>query len=230
MLAGLALALAASTAPSPLAPIMDDLVMHAAPDEAADIEAAIAASPALRDTLSRLVVAGKFRGFRVASPAMVATTGPFSASYAQGYMIFTDDFLRTRKGQMRYDAMPIYPNELVFDLGHLAYHIEQPDLPPTPTDQMAPYMSRLKTHEAHAFISGWNDMIDAATIKNGGKALSLQDAVGLGLNLRYGFAFKQPSPNGSTMTLLAGGKLADDEKSAASIISNLENSPLADMK
>lgn len=97
----------------PLQAVVADTRSHVTVDQASHLLGAIDASPILKGQLNALAVTGTFRGFRVGSESQVATTGPFRAAVAQGFMIFTADFLEQQKDNHRFDVKnpdDIFPN------------------------------------------------------------------------------------------------------------------------
>jgi hypothetical protein len=133
----------------------------------------------------------------------------------------------------------IYPNNLVYDLAHLAVHLGaapvQPTIPPGPsthvTNALNAFIAARLNEEARADIAGWNAVVDAAVRENGGRPLTLQQRSTMMFNLRYRSFFlqaiRQPNPK---LQISNSGAIAPDDSNVAAIVAVLHNSPIADLQ
>jgi len=146
-------------------------------------------------------------------------------------MIFSAEFLGAQKGNRLFDVVypdDILPNNTVFALGHLAYHLEAP--PIDPRNPQA-YVLRKLVEEAYAFAQGWNDVVDAATRQNGGHQLSKRQVAQLLMNMRYRFAFLtaiQQKPQ--KLELSDDGRVEVNSANMSAIATALANSKITDIE
>ncbi len=157
------------------------------PQQRSPVVEAINASPALTQQLAAAANAGQLAAIGVAPPGRPPAS-PFATTIDRGKIVLASDFAtQTGKKRLIDVAVPneILPNNLVFVLGSLAYHLAHP--PPTPQGYPNPaaYSQARLDQDARSFIQGWNDVVDAATRENANQPLGVQQQGALLANLRY---------------------------------------------
>ena len=180
-----------------LKPIIDKLARTASSQQFSQIIGA-ARAPQLAQQLGRLVAQGKLTEIRI-----VASKGPKPfGGWVDGTTIyFTADFLRdqlTYRGRT-FHANDIVPNNTVYCLGHLAYHLAAGILEPGKFPKLDEFVRKSLEIEAGGYIQGYNDVMDAAMQVNGGKALNERQALPVLMNPWYQDALGQAklSPTGT---------------------------------
>lgn len=200
---------------------------------------AINASPRLLSALNELTSSGKLIALRVVPQSTAASmpkSGPFNAWISEAGIVFTDTMLLELQKNKLSDvshANDIYPNNLTFVLGHLAYHLKTGEDIGTVAKSMGmqEFMSRRLESEASAFIQGWNDMTDAALTANGGRPLSPQQVASLFMNLRYRFAFaKALQQTDNKLQIAPSGFIEMSAANIGAIVDGLKTSPVADIQ
>lgn len=237
----LAFALAAHAAPthSPLDGILQKLSSSAPADDVIRVEQAIEASPALRSQLDALASAGKLKSITV-EPGDVAVSkngADFGAAFDASGIVLSEVFLG-QQSRMAFDVRTpneILPNNTVFVLGHLAYHLRDAryveEAARLAANQDA-FTAEVMRNEAGAFIQGWDDVVDAATVANGNKPLSGGQAGELLINLRYRSAFIKAmnAKSGQKLVFLNDGRIDASDQNLNAMAAALTNSPMADVE
>jgi len=179
---------AASEAPSAgLQVLLDDFALHASKDQTKDVSDAVMASPALARQLGDLVAANQFKGFAIVSEESLQGS-PFAATIDHGKIVFTARFLEQPAQQRIFDIVhpgDILPNNLVFALGALAFHLQAAATPKTMPADKETFMHLAMEEDASSFLQGWNDVVDAAIHENHDQPLVVSQQGALWLNLRY---------------------------------------------
>lgn len=194
----------------PLKIIIENLRQHATNDQYQLIAGAIGASPALTKQLTVLADSGLITELSIDTPLYQAPRpNIFNAGISGTNWVFTSNFLKEQGTARIYDVVSkddILPNNMVFALGHLAFHAQtapqykkDEEALKQITDSSAAMAEAARTnvilpmkrsidlrlrYEAGAFIQGWNDVYDAAVIENHGNLLSANQVGSLLLNLR----------------------------------------------
>lgn len=154
-----------------LKPIIDKLARTASSQQFRQIIGAARASPQLARQLGRLVANGKLTEIRI-----VAAKGnkPFRAWVDGTVMYFASDFLQslTEYRGPNFHAGDVVPDNMVYCLGHLAYHLAMGDPDHARYKRPEEYVQKMLEIEAGASIQGYNDVVDAAMQQNDGKPLS----------------------------------------------------------
>ncbi|MDE1147508.1 MAG: hypothetical protein PW843_12975 [Azospirillaceae bacterium] len=176
---------------APLQEELDDFAAHADATQYRQVADAITGSPALTAELNALAEAGTLKGFEIDA---TGKPNPFAAMARDGKIIFMPVFLVNVAQAQPFDARQtdsIPPNTMTFVLGHLAAHIRTPSpMPNGPTaNDLKTFIQMKMVDEATADIAGWNDMVDAAQVANGGKPLTVQQGAYLLTSLRYRAVF-----------------------------------------
>ena len=166
-------------------------------DEGRQVSIALGASPALVRHLREAAAARNIDKIQIRYSHNGPILGRFGAHVDGGTIYLTDEFVEEQANNHLYDVVTpdeIYPNSLVFVLGHLAHHIAQP--PPAPMVDVNPpphmdytadavkFLHARMRDEAQAYIQGWNDMIEAASRENG-MPLSVRQVAQIIMNFRY---------------------------------------------
>lgn len=178
----------AATSPNPaLQAVLDGFKARSTPEQYRQVSEAIAASPALTQQLNDAVQARRLTGIEIASPARKPSS-PFANTIDHGVMVFTAEFLVQNQKRLQFDVVTpneILPNNLVFVLGSLSYHLLNP--PPSPAQFANPqsYRQARIGGDARSFIFGWDDVVEAAVREQGGRPLTVPQQGMLLLNLRY---------------------------------------------
>ena len=173
-----------------LKPIIDKLARTASSQQFSQIIGAARASPELARQLGRLVAQGKLTEIRI-----VPSKGskPFGGWVDGTTIFFTADFLRdqlTYRGRT-FHANDILPNNTVYCLGHLAYHLAAGTPDPAKFPKLDEFVRKNLEIEAGSYIQGYNDVMDGAMQVNGGKALNERQALPILMNPWYQDALGQ---------------------------------------
>jgi len=225
---------------SPSAPLMNDRLQSmldafaksATHDQTQQVAGAIMASPALTQQLDDLADTGKLKGIEL-RPPVHTDTSPFPNTIDHGVIVLTREFLTQNATKRLFDVVikdEILPNNLVFALGGLTFHLQN-------EDAVAAAMAKpgldeatfLKTHmddDAGSFIQGWNDVIDAAINENGNKPLTIPQQGMLDLNLRYRAVLEDGGKN--TIVNAPSGKIEPTAQNVAAIEEILRHTQLLD--
>lgn len=210
--------------------LLDTLPKTASPEQAKQITEAINASPELSAQLGALVSSGKLTQIKVVP---VRNWGkPFNAVVDGATMVFAKDFLNSQSSKRLFDVVhddDILPNNLVFCIGHLAYHLKFGEISMSGPD-LKSFLRKMGEQEASAYIQGWNDVVDAAVISNGGKALSPRQGGQLLMNMRYRAVFLKALGQAEKLELLSSGKIKSNQKNISSMTSAILTSQIADIE
>lgn len=230
-----------SAAGDPLGYVLAPFRSAATPDQRAELDAAIAASPALRGQLVALAHRNQLQAIRLGEAAGPdgAPGGPFGGYLKGEDIVLTPQLLEAAKQNRLMDTTipdEIWPNNLVFVLGRLAYHAANPaglhpDKGPHPPATRDGYISLRLLDVAHADIQGWNDVVDAARQANHGKKLTVPQIGSLLMNLRYRAAFlaAQELQDAPPLDIPNTGIIAGDA-SVSAIAQTLRGLPLDDVE
>ena len=161
---------------------------HSTPDQYNELVEAVTASPMLARQLGDLAQAGRLSGFEIATPQRKQTS-PFATTIDHGKIVFAGDFLAKVVRKQLFDVVypdRILPDNLVFVLGSLAFHLQNAgaQVQATPSN-MASFVKAHIEQDTRSFIQGWNDVVDAAVRENRDKPLTVQQQGMLILNFRY---------------------------------------------
>jgi hypothetical protein len=222
--------------------LLERLHASATPEAYRQIAAAVAASSALRAQLNELTAAGSLAEIRVIPQSDLP---PGKAKFFHGFtdgtrLVFSNEFLQELLKNRPFDVVnadDVPPDNTVFVLGHLAYHLHAGEPRITrdqTTDQTAAlqaFVAKRLQVEATAYIQGWNDMIDAATHANQDRPLSPRQVGQLFMNARYRFAFSQAiRSTEAPLRLLQSGAIEVNEANTRAISTVLKHSQIADVE
>jgi TonB family protein len=142
----------------------------------------------------------------------------------------------------------IYPNSLVFVLGHLMHHLAYPgpdskafipkgfsggDI----TQPALQFLNASMANEAQCYFQGWNDMIEAAVQENGGP-LTQQQIADIVLNFRYRETFLRamglPKTTAQStdekLVLQRSGAIATDDQNVKAMVAALRATSVPDFE
>jgi hypothetical protein len=125
-------------------------------------------------------------------------------------------------------ADDILPNNLVFALGGLAFHLQQAGTPlprPTQASDLGRLVALKIVEDARSFIQGWNDVVDAAIQENKGQSVTARQQSNLLLNLRYRAVFIRDV---SKLSFSASGEIAPSDQNVSVLASALGTTGLLD--
>jgi hypothetical protein len=192
-----------SGASAQLASILERVTISASSGQQKQIVDAIAASPLLSSRYGELAANGKLTAISVlearatgrASGPFAAgppIKGPFAAALDGSTIVLSSQLLSLLRNGRLLDtgsADGVYPDQTVFVLAHLAYHLGEPISPmPKPGEDVDSFTARRLESEANAYIYAWNTTVDEAVHRRGGAALNADQITSLLLNCRYRFA------------------------------------------
>jgi hypothetical protein len=215
----------------PLADVLTGFQAKASPDQVKQVSDAITASPPLQARLEKLAADGTLKGIDLVAQEDERLDDNKGAVITHGHILFTSKFLLGQPPHRRMDAASKAdldpPDNLVFVLSHLSYHLENPlDLKslPASNDARANVFVR---NEARAYIQGWNDLIDAeARLK--GRPVTAAEAASLLPNFKYREFFIKA--NGKLAQVSPDGHLAPDGRNLQAMTSALFESQVPDFQ
>ncbi|MFL6575033.1 MAG: hypothetical protein ACJ8MR_00330, partial [Povalibacter sp.] len=148
-------------------------------------------------------------------------------------IVLTDELLVELKKPRLHDVVTaddIAPNNAVFVLSHLVYHLKNP-VDPRKFSTPAPYRDAAMKIESAAFIDAWNAMLLVAEKSTGNKALSPGQQGQFLMNTRYRFAFLQALEEADApLQFSSTGFIEPDEINLQAIINALSHSSIADLE
>lgn len=207
--------------------IVDGFSRQSTPDQFRQLGDALVMSPALTRQLSGAAAAGHLTGMEIASPQR-RSKSPFAATIDRGRILFAADFLplvaKKRLSDVAYRD-DILPNNLVFVLGSLAFHLQT--RPVSMSSDTAGFAKASIEKDALSFIQGWNNVIDAALLENGHQPLTPQQQATLLLNLRYRMVFLDQN-NQAQVAMASSGAIDPTEGNVAAVVGNLRRVKLLD--
>jgi len=229
-----------SAAGDPLAFVLAPFKAQASADQQAQLSAALAASTALREQLIALARKGTLRAIRLGDPAGQdgAPGGPFGAYLKGSDIVLTAPLLEAERQNRLFDVVikdEIWPNNLVFALGRLAYHAANPaglhpEKGPNPPKDQDAYVAARILDVARADVQGWNDVVDAAKEANHGKRLTVPQIGSLLMNLRYRAAFLKAQDLPTASLDIPNTGIIAGEANIAAIAGALRSLPLDDVE
>ena len=243
----------------PFQAVLDKTCEQATSEQCSELKDAAAASPTLAHELDELAGSNLLTAIYVVKDSSASSLDGFlNASYGDRSMTFTENFLKHAVGEAASDlVMPdrLTPNHLVFAMGHLARHLrlapEMAELEKTriaqlraesrdAADRHAPYdatpwalkgMQIRMEEEASAWIDGWNAMVEAAAVSNGGKPASLVQVSDMLSNFHYRPTIIQAiSSKADKAVIDIRGMFARDDHNIAAFVAALKTSRRADVK
>lgn len=213
-------------------------------DYYAQVLEALQKSDSIKKKASALKEAGKPLKISV-MPAgeLPAPKGKLFGGFIAGdTMVFSYDFLKSFRSGRIHDVVyddDVAPDHTVFAIAHLLHHLETKDA--FSAEKYGKYVeAHLKARlddEASAWIFGWNSLIEAATNKNGGKALTQRQVTQLLMDFQYRsilFKAMKVGPSAGTdpnaLDLLPSGSIDDNRRNIDAIVEALKSSQLANIE
>jgi hypothetical protein len=214
----------------PLAPIIAGFQAKASPDQIKQLTDAIAASPPLEARLEKLAASGVLKGVDLVAQEDERLDENRGAEAVGGHILLTTKFLLGQTPHRRVDAKPgdlDPPDSLVFSLGHLSYHLENPIDRKTLPDSQDARVNLFVRDEAKAYIQGWNDLIDAEA-KLKGRPITAAEAASLLPNFKYRSFFIKA--NGKLAVISPDGHLESNARNLQAMTSALFESEVPDFQ
>ena len=240
--------------PPSLQPLLNEFAAHAEPVEVQQVQTALESAAPLAAQLSGLLDTHRLAAIRHPEAGR-NPPGPFGAWQADGVIYLTTRFLDDQANSPHVfhtlDYSKNNPNNLVFSLGHLAYHIQnaaaiqacgghaKPNLakgdgvrhdPPDLTASVQTAVHCMLSYEARADIQGWNDMIAAAVHDHHGEALAPREIADLFMKFRYWYLFDASMKGTTKLVLPPSGMLPDDDHNVTAIVEALGKLSVADVQ
>jgi hypothetical protein len=235
-----------SGASAQLASILERVTISASSGQQQQIVDAIAASPLLSSRFGELAANGKLTAIdvvearatgRASGPFAAAppVKGAFAAALDGSKIVLSSQLLSTLRNGRLVDtpsADDVYPNQTVFVLAHLAYHLGEPISPmPKPGEDVDSFTARRLESEANAYIHAWNATVDEAVHRRGGSALSADQVTSLELNCRYRFALLGiRSRNIAGPAQSPSGIIEPTPSNVEAVVQTLRQSAIADLE
>jgi hypothetical protein len=191
--------------------------------------------------------------FSIDSPSSAsAPPSTFGAGISGTDWVFKSSFLQEQGTARIYDVVgkdDILPNNMVFALGHLAFHAQRAEqfkkdeealkgganggaLPSegkrTGLNSMDQWIDLRLRYEAGAFIQGWNDVYDAAELENHGNPLSANQIAILLLNLRNRAVFLKTMNDHKLFS--GSGRIEQTDANINAIVAALHDSKMVDIE
>jgi hypothetical protein len=228
------------------ASLLDRVTISASSGQQKQIVDAIAASPTLTSRFGEFAANGKLTAIdvvearatgRASGPfaASPPVQGPFAAALDGSRIVLSSQLLSTLRNGRLLDtgsADDLYPDQTVFVLAHLAYHLAEPIAPkPKPGEDVDSFAARRLESEANAYIHAWNVTVDEAAHRRGGVALSADQITSLQLNCRYRFALlgiRSRNIDGPAQS--PSGKIEPTPSNIQAVMQTLRLSAIADLE
>lgn len=217
--------------------ILNELHPTVKEDDYQQIVNAISSSEMLQTELSDLIKTHQFTGF-IVLPREQMKDYPkvmwFSGFTEGKKIILTTELLQEVRNRNWVDLRvegEMVPNDTVFILSHLLYHIKNP-IDARNYQTRNEFIEVVSKEEAKAFIMAWNSMLLSAEKTNKGSPLSIKQFSPLLLNARYRFvyigAMKSKTQNKLQFSPRYMIELTDSN--IMSIVEKLSSSSLADIE
>ncbi len=203
----------------------------ASPAQVTPVTDAIPASPPLQARLHRRAASGVRQGIALVAQEDARLDEDQGAEVVGGDILLTGKFLLGQPPHRRADAKTKAdldpPDNLVFSLGHLSYHLENPIDRKTLPDSQDARVNLFVRDEAKAYIQGWNDLIDAeARLK--GRPITTAEAASLLPNFKYRSFFIKA--NGKQALVSPDGHLEPNGRNLQAMTSALFESDVPDFQ
>lgn len=221
--------------------------------QSTQIVTAVDASPALAAQLDALAAAGRLTDIAVVAPAALKAPGPFQAYISGTRLVISSAMFALLAPQRLFDVVrpdDVLPDNLVFVLGHLAFHLDRVDAMAAAHADVARQIAALAKlpgahdytaiakqgvqaridDEASADIQGWNDVVDAVTAANAGRPPTAAQAASMLMNLRYRGVFFKALQGPDHIHLSDGGNIAPEAANIKALATALATSTLADIE
>ena len=222
---------------SALTTIFENLQKTTTRDNARQIEEAIGSSETLRVKINELAEANLFSGFKVVPRAMLkkedGRAGIFGGFIQGREIVFSTELLKELKNDRLSHVTfvdDVLPNNMLFALSHLVYHLGHP-LNPNDYANPAAFSAAALRDESAAFIEAWNTTMRTAQQKNKSQPLSPRQIAQLLTNLRYRFAFmKALEQKEVSLVVLLSGEIESNDGNLRAIADALKHSSIADLQ
>lgn len=216
-----------------IALILNELHATVKDDDYQQIANAISSSEMLQTELSDLIKTHQFASF-IVLPREQMKDYPkvmwFSGFTEGKKIILTTELLQEVRNRSWVEGEMI-PNDTVFILSHLLYHIKNP-IDARDYQTRNEFIEVVSKEEAKAFIMAWNSMLLSAEKTNNGNPLSIKQFSPLLLNARYRFvyigAMKSKTQNKLQFSPRYMIELTDSN--IMSIVEKLSDSSIADIE
>lgn len=215
--------------------VISDLRSSANLESARQVINAINSSETLRQELGELVAENRFSRFLI-SPRVQIEDGRagFFGAFTQGQkIVLATEYLKELKNTRLFDvAYPddILPDNTVFVLAHLFYHLRYP-LEPQKYSSPEEFSAAALKIEATAFIQAWNATLKTAEQKNEGRPLSGRQVGQLLMNARYRFALiGAMTQKVGPLKFLPSGLVETNDMNIQAVVATLRNARHADLE
>jgi len=213
--------------------ILHELKGMASPDDFQQISDAIALSETLQRELNELAGKNQFTGFSILPREQLTDpeTKIFGGFTQGSKIVFASEFLKElKKVHHVFPNSDFLPNNTVFVLSHLLYHIRNPVDPFEYTSRDTFVEAKLNT-EASAFIHAWNTMLQVAERSNNAKPLSMPQYMTLLMNARYRFALlKAMEQKNLPLEFSPSGSVEINDENIRAVAAALRKSTVADIE
>lgn len=237
-----------------------DTVLHrldseTSPEQSQQIAEAIGASRQLKTDVEQLAASDKLTGIRIVQQSELKPVGGahFNAYLDGTQVVIGAPLLKDLSNNLLIDVVregDIRPNNTSFVLAHLAYHLRTRDEMNAHDDRVRRRIDALRkttgshdytaiereatwvriADEASALISAWNDVIEDATARNQGRALSLEQVSTVLVNLRYRGIFLQAINIPRQLKFSDGGRIEPNEANIKALSTALASMALMDVQ
>ncbi len=199
------------------------------PEAHAQIAEALNQSPATRNYLQQVPT---FSGFEIINVADRGNT-PYAAFVKDGKIVISKELLTDlKKRELMHHAPPgtIFPNQTLFVVSHLAYHVKGDRLPSSRMPNRDEFIRQRIAFEAKAYIHSWNALIDWVISQNAGKPLEVFQVGELLLQTRYRGIYNRAFNETPKLKMEDSGHIRETPDNVEAISGAIAKSPISDIE
>lgn len=204
-------------------------------DDYQQIDNAIRSSGRLQVELDELINSHLFTGFLVLPREKIKNNKArlFGGFIESKKIILTTELLEELRKFRLFDVAysdDVLPNNTIFVLSHLLYHIKNP-IDMNKYHSPSEFVDAMLQIEAAAYIEAWNSMVIAAEGSNNRKSLTVKQLGQVLMNARYKFIFINAMKHKEApLQLTPEGLIEANDTNVMAIVIILKNSRMMDIE
>lgn len=219
--------------PSPFLRVDDALrefKSTSSPEEFKQVADTLAEAPHIADYLNEIP---DFKGFKVVDLKDRGSKNPYAGFVKNGHIVLARELLQSLKQRQYMHHSPagtILPNQMVFVLSHLAFHLKGNDKPNPRAPSPGIFAERMLKYEARAYIHSWNALIDWAIAQNQAKPLEVFQIGELMLQSRYRGPVNSAHQQTPKLVMEASGHIKETESNVAALSQAIAKLPVSEIE